>query len=70
MLPRDLSVAGFGDDPLAGYVWPPLTTMRQPVRDLAWNAADLLLTPDREPEHRRLDHRLVVRDSTAEPARR
>ncbi|PCG15317.1 MULTISPECIES: LacI family DNA-binding transcriptional regulator [Sphingomonas] len=70
VLPRDLSVAGFGDDPLAGYVWPPLTTMRQPVRDLAWNAADLLLTADREPEHRRLDHRMVVRDSTAAPARR
>lgn len=67
-IPRDLSIAGFGDDPLAGYVWPALTTMRQPVRDLAWHAADLLLSPEDERERRRLDHALVLRDSTAASA--
>lgn len=68
-IPRDLSVAGFGDDPLAGYVWPPLTTMRQPVRDLAWHAADLLLAADDAHEQRRLEHVMVLRDSTAAAAR-
>ncbi|MET0363918.1 MAG: LacI family DNA-binding transcriptional regulator, partial [Sphingobium sp.] len=29
-MPRDLSVAGFGDDAVASFVWPPLTTIRQP----------------------------------------
>ena len=65
-LPEDLSVAGFGDDALAGYVWPPLTTIRQPVRKLAWAAADLLLAPEDAPaEQRELGYDLIVRGSTA-----
>ena len=63
-VPDALAIAGFGDDPLAGYVWPPLTTMRQPVRDLAWNAADLLLSPEESVEQRELPHTLMVRGST------
>lgn len=64
-LPADCSVAGFGDDGLAGYVWPPLTTIRQPVRLMGWHAADLLLAPGEDPvEARRLDAPLVVRGST------
>jgi LacI family transcriptional regulator len=67
-VPGRLSVAGFGDDALAGYVWPPLTTVRQPVRAFGWNAADLLLTPveDEEaaPAARELAYDVVVRDST------
>ena len=67
-LPQDLAVAGFGDDALAGYVWPPLTTIRQPVRELAWNAADLLLAPADAPvEARVVGFDLIVREST-EPA--
>lgn len=63
-VPAELAIAGFGDDPLASYVWPPLTTMRQPVRDLAWNAADLLLSAEETFEQRELPHALMVRDST------
>ena len=64
-LPQDLAVAGFGDDALAGYVWPPLTTIRQPVRELAWNAADLLLAPvDAPVEARVVGFDLIVREST------
>lgn len=63
-VPEQLSVAGFGDDALAGYVWPPLTTVRQPMRDLAWNAADLLLAPPATPEQREMPFELVVRGST------
>ena len=65
-LPEECSVAGFGDDGLAGYVWPPLTTIRQPVRMMGWHAADLLLAPGEDPvEARRLEAPLVVRGSTA-----
>jgi LacI family transcriptional regulator len=64
-LPRDCSVAGFGDDALAGYVWPPLTTIRQPTRSLAWNAADLLLDPDARIDYRECPFDLIVRASTA-----
>ncbi len=62
-LPADLSVAGFDDTPLAQLVWPPLTTIRQPTRDLAYAAANLLFEKVDGVEHRRLQHELVVRES-------
>jgi LacI family transcriptional regulator len=64
-LPRDCSIAGFGDDALAGYVWPPLTTIRQPTRALAWQAADLLLGPEEMIAYREQPFELIVRASTA-----
>jgi len=42
-VPEDLSVAGFDDAPLASQVWPALTTIRQPIPDMAAQAVDLLL---------------------------
>jgi LacI family transcriptional regulator len=42
-LPRELSVAGFDDSPLAAMLWPPLTTMRQPIAEMAGFATSLLL---------------------------
>jgi LacI family transcriptional regulator len=66
-VPGRLSVAGFDDTDLAAVVWPPLTTIHQPVRELGYAAADLLLRPDREPEQRQLPFELVMRGSTAAP---
>jgi LacI family transcriptional regulator len=66
-VPDALSVAGFDDTTLARVVWPPLTTIRQPVRDLAFTATDILLRGDGAIEHQRLGHELIVRDSTAPP---
>ena len=66
-VPAELSVAGFDDTALASQLWPPLTTVRQPTRELAYAAASLLFgTPD-EVVHRRLPHELVLRASTAPP---
>lgn len=42
-VPEQLSVCGFGDLPLAQQVWPPLTTVRQPSRELGRAAARQLL---------------------------
>jgi LacI family transcriptional regulator len=42
-VPEDISVAGFDDAPLASQVWPALTTIRQPISDMAAEAAELLL---------------------------
>ena len=68
-VPGVLSVAGFGDDELAGYVWPSLTTIRQPTRSLGYEAADLLLAPADAPiEQRRIDFELIVRGSTGPAA--
>ncbi len=66
-VPDQLSVAGFDDTQLARMVWPPLTTIRQPVRDLAYTAADLLLRAAGKVSHLRLGHDLIVRDSTTVP---
>jgi len=38
-VPRDLSVCGFDDTPLASQLWPPLSTVRQPAREMGKLAA-------------------------------
>jgi LacI family transcriptional regulator len=65
-VPDDLSVAGFDDTALAGFVWPPLTTIRQPTRRMAYAAADLLLAGAEAPiERREIPFELILRESTA-----
>lgn len=34
-VPRDLSVIGFDDTPIAAHMWPPLTTVRRPIASMA-----------------------------------
>jgi DNA-binding LacI/PurR family transcriptional regulator len=73
-VPRDLSVVGFDDLELASQANPPLTTVRQPIRQKGGEAVRILLRlvggeGDR-PEHRTLDTRLVVRGSTGPAPRR
>jgi LacI family transcriptional regulator len=67
-LPGDLSVAGFDDTTLARTVWPPLTTIRQPMFELAHTATEILISD--ETSHRRLPHQLIERGSTAPPNRK
>jgi LacI family transcriptional regulator len=43
-VPDQVSVVGFDDTPGSMIVWPHLTTIRQPVTDLAYAAADMLLS--------------------------
>src|SRR6186713_1243550 len=42
-IPEDLSVVGFDDSPLASRLWPSLTTVRLPIRDMGRLAALKLL---------------------------
>jgi DNA-binding LacI/PurR family transcriptional regulator len=42
-VPEDVSVVGFDDSPLMAYLDPPLTTIRQPVREMALVAVRTLL---------------------------
>src|SRR4051794_21132812 len=42
-IPDDLSVTGFDDIPFAAFSGPPLTTVRQPRRDMGRRAMELLL---------------------------
>jgi LacI family transcriptional regulator len=63
-VPEQLSIAGFDDSDLARAVWPPLTTIRQPVRELAYAAVDLLLSGVTGSSQVTLDHGLMVRSTT------
>ncbi|HWJ75122.1 MAG TPA: LacI family DNA-binding transcriptional regulator [Kaistia sp.] len=65
-LPDDLSVVGFDDIPMAEWVSPPLTTMRQPLAEMAALAVNMLLGRESsELSHRiELATSLVVRAST------
>lgn len=73
-VPEGLSVVGFDDIHLAGYLNPPLTTIAQPMAELGRVAAELLLQrmQDRSLPPRRimLRNRLVVRRTTAAAPRR
>ncbi|MBB4858290.1 LacI family transcriptional regulator [Novosphingobium chloroacetimidivorans] len=63
-VPEDLSVAGFDNTTIARMVWPQLTTINQPTRELAFAATQLLLS-GAQLTHRRLPHDLVERASVA-----
>jgi LacI family transcriptional regulator len=67
-VPARLSVAGFDDTTLARTVWPPLTTIHQPMAELARTAAEILIAGG-DINHRRLPHTLVERASVAPPPR-
>jgi DNA-binding LacI/PurR family transcriptional regulator len=71
-IPEDVSVVGFDDLPVARWVGPPLTTIRQPLVEMAESAAELVLALARgeQPVQTRLEFatELVVRESTAPPA--
>jgi LacI family transcriptional regulator, galactose operon repressor len=43
-VPDDVSVVGFDDLPFAPWTAPPLTTVRQPLRDMGAMAARMLLS--------------------------
>ena len=42
-IPYDLSVLGFDDDPISRHMWPPLSTVHQPVVNLGQAAAEKLI---------------------------
>ena len=72
-IPQDLSVVGFDDYPLDEWLVPPLTTVRQPLIDMGAMAARMVLElargGDLPSKRRELATELVVRNSTAVPAR-
>jgi LacI family transcriptional regulator len=76
-VPRDLSVVGFDDTPIGMTVWPELTTIHQPIADMAESAIDLLLRSIRRKDgdtrvvvDQVVAHVLVKRDSVAPPPKK
>ncbi len=67
----ELPVAGFGDTTAAHTLWPPLTTIHQPVHELAAETPSLLIAEiaaekgrSRVPRETILSHRIVERQLT------
>jgi DNA-binding LacI/PurR family transcriptional regulator len=71
-VPDDVSIAGFDDIPLAYQIWPPLTTVRQPIFEIAETATKLLihlLNGEALDELRvEIPTELIIRQSTQAPA--
>lgn len=66
-LPEDLSVAGFDDTPMSRQLFPALTTIHQPTREMGRLATTALLSYIRDPEPASLlkvPHMLKARQST------
>ena len=77
-VPDELSVVGFDDAPIARSVWPPLTTIRQPLRQIGESAVQLLTDQIKYLKNNSgeaprnsvlLDYELVERKSTAKAPR-
>lgn len=72
-VPDDLSIVGFDDTAIATNIWPELTTIRQPIADMAKVAVELLLARlgRDDPRDRSIDRvmpfELVVRESSGKP---
>lgn len=70
-IPDDLSVVGYDDAPIASQVWPTLTSVRLPIREMGKVAAERLLqlasAPEDGGEFVQFTPTLVARDSSAPP---
>lgn len=72
-IPTDLTVVGFDDTPLASRIWPSLTTIRLPIRDMGRTAAEKLIAKIQRrdstvAEESTVFPNLVLRNSTAKPS--
>ncbi|HEY4113745.1 MAG TPA: LacI family DNA-binding transcriptional regulator [Rhizomicrobium sp.] len=71
-VPRDLSIVGYDDTPVSATVWPALTTVHQPIADMARAAVGVLLDQIRakrggapaKPVRKLLGFTLVFRESS------
>jgi LacI family transcriptional regulator len=71
-MPAQLSVFGFDDDVIANAVWPPLSTVRQPVHQMGGAAVALLvdgsLRPSSHsqelPNHQQIPYEIVERETS------
>ena len=72
-IPGSVSVAGFDDTAIASLTWPPLTTVRQPIAQMAETAIELLVRhmaagkTDESESRVKLDFEIIIRKSTANP---
>jgi LacI family transcriptional regulator len=76
-IPSELSVAGFDDTPVATTIWPELTTVHQPIAEMAARSVEILADQVRklrageklDPVQEVAGYEIVARASTAPPRR-
>lgn len=66
-VPGDFSITGFDDAPMARMTQPPLTTIRQPLRNMGRYAVERLRFRIEEGERINTNARIAEKDSTTEP---
>jgi len=68
-IPHDLTVTGFDNAPASRYIWPSLTTIKQPITEMAIEATRMLIRIIRKKplEHHNIviKDELIVRESSA-----
>jgi LacI family transcriptional regulator len=68
-VPDDISIVGFDNIPQAAMVYPPLTTVQQPLEQMGRVATQVLLglltSPEKQITHLELPTELIVRSSTS-----
>lgn len=75
-VPKDITVCGFDDTEMASSIWPELTTIRQPIREMAAWAINTMESLIRAKRHdmraptitETIPHKLVRRASDAAPS--
>jgi len=75
-VPRQVAIVGYDDTPIATTVWPELTTIRQPIQDMARLGTRLLIAAIQATRlgqaaparHECLDFELVLRESDGDVA--
>jgi LacI family transcriptional regulator len=70
-VPDDISIIGFDNIPQSALVYPPLTTVQQPLEQMGRVATQMLLSileaPEKEIRRIELPTELIVRSSTSSP---
>ncbi|MEZ5946263.1 LacI family DNA-binding transcriptional regulator [Hyphomonas sp.] len=59
-VPEDVSIVGFDDTAIASAMWPQLTTVRQPIAEMAYQAVNLLARVIGDVESPKKDRNLVL----------
>ena len=66
-IPDDVSIVGFDDTPISSRIWPPMTTVRSPIRDVGRVAALRLIQAEEDERTQSpgaFALELIVREST------
>ncbi len=72
-IPGDISISGFDDTPMSEIIWPPLTTVHQPIRRVGQRAVEMLVDAINsgagaaEPRFETVPFRIVERASAGRP---